>query len=293
MAKGHASTIRFGYQILLLVLGLTLFVLVVKTWLGLLTRSLSLLADTLHILIDCFSTVLSLFSLTSLQQSGGKEVWGHRRRETIAILLLVALLSFLGINLFGIALYQLYSLVQAPSLVSSVQVDVPLILLLVVVLCIRLCLALFERHESRLLALTTLRTNANQALWDIWLSILVLLSLAAVVQGWLWVDAAMAIVLLAMLFPSFWQLLICQIPSLLHQEAIAPEALSQLALRVEGVADCWQIRSRGMVGRQVYIHLSIRLKPEYTDAASWVTEKIENLIHDRFGPAQIRINVKR
>ncbi len=287
------NRIQAGYRVVLVILWLTLLILAVKIWAGWATRSLSLLADSLHVTVDCFSTLLSVYSIASLQQTGGRDVWGHRRREAIATLFLVALLGFLGFSLLGVSIYQFQALIHNESLLPAIQVDLPLILLLSVVVSVHICLVLYERYESRVLEISALRHNANHILGDVWLTILMLCGLVGVFLGYVWLDSLMAIVLLLMLIPSFWRVLSWQVPSMTYQMAIAPDVLAQLALKVDGVAECQQVRSRGLVGRHVFIQMHVRLHPEFVSIPHLVTERLESLLRERYGSVQARIYVKK
>lgn len=292
MMQGY-SFHRAGYRVALLVLWLTLLILAVKLWAGWATRSLSLLADSLHALVDSFSTILSICSIASLRQNKGLEVWGHRKRETLVVLLLVALLGFLGLSLLGVAIYQFHALIHNASLLPTVQVDMPLMLLLSIVISVHICLVVFERYESRVLEITALRHNANHILQDVWLTILVLFGLVGVSQGIVWLDSLMSIVVIVMLIPSVWRILSWQLPSMLYQVVIAPELLAQMAMKVEGVAECSRIYSKGVIGQQVLIQMHIQLYPEFASIAHLITERLENLLRDRYGAVQTRIYVKK
>lgn len=292
MVEAHRRS-QAGCRVLLIVLWLTLMILAVKVWAGWATRSLSLLADSLHVLIDSFSTFLSLCTVLSLGQTSGREVWGHRRREAAAILTLVAGLGFLSFSLMGVSAYQFQALMQNTSLLPAVQVDLPLILLLTIVISIHICLVLFERYESTILDLSVLRLNANHILTDIWLTIAMLLGLVGVLAGYVWLDSLMAIVLLLMLIPSLWRVLNQQIPSMTHHMAIAPEVLAQLALQVEGIVACQEVRSRGLLGRHLLIQMHLSVHPEFMTVAHLVTERLEKLLRERYGSVQTRFYVRK
>ncbi|WP_416666289.1 cation diffusion facilitator family transporter [Egbenema bharatensis] len=287
------SRSQAGCRALLIILWLTLMILAVKGWAGWATRSLSLLADSLHVLVDSFSTLLSLHTVACLRHTSGREVWGHRKRETAAVLMLVAILGFLGFSLMSVSVYQFQALIQDASLLPAIQVDLPLILLLTIVISIHICLVLFERYEANILDMAVLRLNANHVLTDIWLTIAMLLGLIGVWLGYVWLDSLMAIVLLFMLIPSLWRVLNQQLPSMMHHMAIAPEVLAQLALQVEGVVACQDVRSRGLLGRPLVIQMHLSLHPEFAVAAHLVTERLEKLLRERYGSVQTRFYVRK
>lgn len=286
------SHAQIGYRILLITLWLTLLILAVRVWAGWATRSLSLLVDALHTLVDSFSTLLSLCTVTSLKQTGGREVVGHRGGQTLLVLCMTALTGFLGFSLLGIALYQLYVLTYAPSLLAGVRIDFPLLLLLAAVTLVQACFVLFQRYEARVLGVLALRHHANYILQGLWLSGLVLVGLAGSSRGMPWLDATLAVVLLLLLIPSIWQMLNWQVPSMIHSIAIAPESLKQIALQIEGVSDCQKILSWGVLGRHLFIQMSLHLHPEFVSLAPTIVERLENRLRDRYGSVQAKIDIK-
>ena len=45
------------------------------------------------------------------------------------------------------------------------------------------------------------------------------------------------------------------------------------------------------MGRQVWVEMTLVLHPEFMGSQNWVTQQIEALIRDRYGPVQVRIEV--
>jgi cation diffusion facilitator family transporter len=277
-----------SFQVLLATLWLTLLVLTVKVWAGWATRSLCLLAESLHTLIDSVSVMLSLMAIASRHQKAGREVWGHDRWQAAGVLLLVAFLGFAGLMLLSMAVPQL--LVGGSPL--PVAINLPLIQLLGIAIAVHFCMIWFERYEARLLENSALRLNANHMLQDGWLSIGMLVGLVGIWRGFLWLDPLMAIVLVIMAIPSCWRMLNWQLPLLVRQIAIAPEAIAQIASQIEGVMQCRRIRSQGIVGRQVWVEMSLVLHPEFVSITRTIAERIEAAIRDRYGPAQVVIYVE-
>ena len=165
-------------------------------------------------------------------------------------------------------------------------------MLLAIVIAIQLCLVLFERHESRQLNNPTLRQNANHILVHSWLTLLMLAGLVAISQGYFWVDPLITILLTLMLAPNLWRILDKQLPSMMYQMAVAPESLSKLAAKIEGVADCHTLRSQGVVGRQLMIEMYLLLQPEFMSMAHLIGERLEGLLRERYGAVKTKIYVK-
>jgi cation diffusion facilitator family transporter len=278
-------------QVLLATLWLSLLVLAVKVWAGWATHSLSLLAESLHTLIDVFSTLLSLITVSSPFRTLGREVGGHGKFETSGAFFVVAFLGFAGFNLLGMSFQQLEAATHSTVLPYPVNINPQLIQLLGVVIAISLCATFFERYEARVLDSPALRLNANHMLQDAWLTILVLAGLVGVWQGYMWLDPLLAIVIVIMAVGSCWRVLNWQLPLLVRQTAIAPEALAQTARQIEGVTHCYQVQSRGIVGRHVFVKMHLVLHPEFMGAARLISERVEGAIRERYGPVQVVIQI--
>lgn len=278
-------------QILLMTLWLTLLMLVVKVGLAWATRSLSIVAESLHTVIDGFSTVLSLIALSAPNRQSGREVWGHGRLETGLALLLVALLGFAGLSLFGVAIEQFAT---DPTLrtMPPLRMRLSVIGLLGVVYLASVGLALFERKVSRSLDSSILKLNARHILQDAWLTLFLLIGLLGVWRGYVWFDPFLTIVMVITAGLSCWRVMNWQLPLMVRQVAIAPEAIAQIVRQVQGVTQCYEVRSRGLVGRQVFVEMRVIVHPEFLGASEWIVEQIEGAIRDRYGPVQVMIFVE-
>lgn len=167
----------------------------------------------------------------------------------------------------------------------------PLLQLLGLVAAILFCLACFKCYEAIVLESPTLRFNASGLFWDVWLMLLVLAGLFGVLQGHLWLDPLLAIGMVGAALASGYRVLNRQIPSLIQQMPIAPEALAQTIHQVEGVTHCYGIQSRGMVGRQIFVEMRLILHPEYSAFAPLIADRVERAIRERYGPAKVVIYI--
>ncbi|MBE9013916.1 cation diffusion facilitator family transporter [Pseudanabaenaceae cyanobacterium LEGE 13415] len=278
-------------QVLLMTLWLTLLMLVVKVGAAWATRSLAIVAESLHTVIDGFSTVLSLFAISAPNRQSGREVWGHGRLETGLALLLVALLGFAGLSLFSVAVGQL---AIDPTLRSMppIRMRLAVIGLLGIVFAASVGLALFERKVSRSLDSSVLKLNARHILQDAWLTVFLLLGLFGIWAGYSWFDPFLTIVMVLTAGLSCWRVLNWQLPLMVRQVAIAPEAIGQMVRQVQGVTSCYEVRSRGIVGRQVFVEMRVMVHPEFLGASDWIVEQIEGAIRDRYGPVQVMIFIE-
>lgn len=283
---------RTSYRLLLATLWATLLLLAVEVIGGWATGSLTLLAEALHTLIDGFSTILSLVAVTSPQRQMGREVWGHGRSEVAATLILCAFLGFTGISLVFIALRQLWAGLNGADNPFPVTLDGPVLRLTALMVIVNIALGVYANYQARSLSSLTLRLNTQHFLADVWLSLVMVAVLLAIYYNQHWLDPVFALGLLSLVARSLWRVLNEQLPMLLRPTAIAPEAIAHLVSQVEGVTRCQRIRSRGMVGRQVWVELHLALHPEYMEMANAIGDQVEALLRRQYGPLRTQIWVE-
>ncbi|HEY9896757.1 MAG TPA: cation diffusion facilitator family transporter [Candidatus Sericytochromatia bacterium] len=280
---------RASRRVLLASLWLALLILVVKMWIGWATQSLSLLAESLQTLVNGFSILLSTIAITS-RYPASREVGGHGKLESVLALLLAALMGFACLSLLVVSVQQLEAIAHEASWLP-VRVNSPLLQLLGVVVATNFCLACFQRYEAGLLENSALRFSAGHLFQDTWLMLAVLAGLVGVGRGYLWLDPVLAMLLVLAAICNCWRIFNWQLPSLMRQIAIAPEALAQTIHQVEGITHCYGIQSRGVVGRHVFVEMRLILHPECLSIARSIAERVEHAIRDRYGPVKVVIYI--
>ncbi|WP_088890698.1 cation transporter [Leptolyngbya ohadii] len=276
-------------RLLLIIFGLTLLFFGLKVWVAWTTRSLCLFAESLRAILDCFSTLLSLLTLSAFPQPVRWTIWSHRRRETLMVLLLVALMGFGGFNLLGLSLLQLYALWQEPTLETVAPISPAFIFLLFALLLVQWGMLLFERHEANVLQSVVLRVNARQMLQDVGVTGSAIAGVVGAALGLRWLDPLLTLGLLLLVSISLWRLLSWQMPSLVRQVIIAPETLAKLVGQIEGVAACSQIRTQGLVGKLVFVQMRLRLRPEFQRMAQTIVARLEHMLRERYGAVETEI----
>ncbi|MBU6228606.1 MAG: cation diffusion facilitator family transporter [Cyanobacteria bacterium REEB459] len=287
-----ASPRHLTYRLLLTSLWATLLLLVVEAIGGWASHSLTLLAESLHTLVDSFSTILSLVAVTSPQRQMGREVWGHGRAEVAATLILCAFLGFTGTSLLFIALSQMLKTLQGIADPFTVSLPIQVLWFTAAMVILTISLGIYASYQARNLNSLALKLNSHHFLADAWLSLTMVGVLMAIWQHQLWLDPVYSLVLLPLVARSLWRVLNDQLPMLLRPTAIAPEAIAHLVTQVDGVVQCTRIRSRGMVGRQVWIELNLVLHPEFLASAEPIGEQIEARLRHQYGPLRTRIWVE-
>lgn len=277
-----------SHRILLIALWLTLMMLAVKVWMGWSTRSLSLATGALHTLVTSFSLLLSLVAL-SAPSAPKREPWGHTRLESGLTLMLVGFLGAAYCFLVGVAVQHIGFVSDTHT--APLQLNSAVFQLLGGITLISLTLGLVGRSQALSLENSMLRFSFSQSLQDAGLMVLVLAGLIGVAYGLPWLDLAVAVIALLVMSFNLWRIVNWQLPSMVRQVAIAPEAIARTARRVEGILHCYNIQTRGMVGRMVYIEMRLLLHPECRTVAPTIVQRLERLIMQQYGPAKVVIQV--
>lgn len=283
--QDHRSKIRF---VLLLTLGLNLFVTGLKTVVGIQTGSLSLQADALHSFTDAASNVLGLVANQWANPYPDREhPYGHQKFEALGAL---GIAAFLGMACFEILQSALQRILQGsdPLTLSATE-----LWLLLIVLGINIFVTLYERHMGQKLGSPVLLADAQHTLSDVWVTFAVLAGLIGIWWlDWQWLDLALAFPVALLVFWSAWQVLKTNVPWLVDQVAIAPEAVHRIVMAVPGVLNCHDISSRGVVGRQVFIEMHLIVDAEDVTMAHAITEAVEAALQERYAPARILTHVE-
>ncbi|MBW4692392.1 MAG: cation diffusion facilitator family transporter [Lyngbya sp. HA4199-MV5] len=286
MVIDHRSQVR---KVLLITLLLNVFVMLLKAGIGWLTGSLSLLADALHSVTDSANNILGLIaSRFSSPEPDRDHPYGHQKFEAVGAL---GIAAFLGIACFEILQGAIEHLITPNH--SPVKISPQELWLLLIVLGINIFVAFYERREGMRVGSAILLADAKHTMSDIWVTISVLGGLIGIwAWGLQWLDVVLAFPVAVLVFYSGWSVLKENLPSLVDEMAIAPEAIHAIAMQVPGVINCHDIASRGIVGRQIFIEMHLIVSAADVETAHQITEAVEDRLEERFSPARILIHVE-
>ncbi len=275
-------------RVLWLTLGLNIFVMLLKAGVGIATNSLSLQADALHSLTDSASNVLGLLTMRLANPHPDRDhPYGHQKFEGLGAL---GIAAFLGMACFEILQSAMERLFQQSSQVKISEAELWLLLL---ILGVNIFVTVYERREGLRLGSRILIADAYHTLSDIWVTIAVLAGLVGIwAFNWQWLDLVLAFPVAGLVFWSGWRVLRQNIPWLVDEMAIAPEAIHQAVMGVPGVLNCHDIASRGLVGRQVFIEMHLIVDTNYLDQAHEITEIVEARLQELFPPARVMIHME-
>ncbi len=276
-------------RVLLITLGLNLFVMLLKAGVGWLTGSLSLLADALHSVTDSANNVLGLItSRLSSPHPDRDHPYGHQKFEAVGAL---GIAAFLGIAFFEIMQSAIERILSSNH--SLVKITANELWLLLLVLGVNIFVAFYERYVGKKVGSPILIADAQHTMSDIWVTISVMVGLIGIwTLGWQWLDMILAFPVAILVFWSGWSVIRENLPWLVDEMAVAPEAIHTEAIQISGVLNCHSIASRGVVGRQTFIEMHLIVDAIDVETAHHITEEVEARLEERFGPARVTIHVE-
>ncbi|MFB8790018.1 MAG: cation diffusion facilitator family transporter [Potamolinea sp.] len=291
MVLDNRSEVR---KVLLITLLLNLFVMALKAVVGFLTGSLSLQADALHSVTDSANNVLGLIaSRFSSPQPDRDHPYGHQKFEAVGAL---GIAAFLGIACFEILQGAIERLFKE---LTPVNISASELWLLLIVLGVNIFVTYYERGVGKRVGSPILIADAQHTMSDVWVTITVLAGLIGVWQAkqlnlpqLQWLDVILSFPVALLVFYSGWKVLTENLPWLVDEMAIAPEAIRDVVMQVPGVINCHDIASRGLLGRQVFIEMHMIVDAWDVESAHEITEEVENHLEERFSPVRVLIHVE-
>ena len=285
MVADNRSTVR---KVLIITLVLNLFVMGLKAAVGWWTGSLSLLADAMHSFTDSANNVLGLVtSQLSSPEPDHDHPYGHQKYEAIGAL---GIAAFLGIACFTILEGAIERIIKGGE---PIQIGAPELWLLLIVLGVNIFVAFYERRVGLRVGSPILLADAQHTMSDIWVTITVLAGLVGIwIWGIQWLDVLLAFPVAVLVISSAWRVLRDNLPWLVDEVAIAPEAIHDVVMQVPGVLNCHSIASRGLLGRQVFIEMHLIVDAADVETAHNITETVEAHLEERYRPVRVSIHIE-
>ncbi|MGC1310507.1 MAG: cation diffusion facilitator family transporter [Phormidesmis sp.] len=274
-------------RVLSITLVLNIAVVVLKLVVGWWTGSLSLLADALHSITDSANNVLGLVTNQLASPVPDRDhPYGHQKYEAVGAL---GIAAFLGIACFEILKGAIERLIDGSEPVTMGALS---LWFLLAVLGINIFVAFYERRVGNRLGSNILIADAQHTMSDIWITIAVLGGLIGVWVGVQWLDVFLAFPVALLVIRSGWVVLSANLPWLVDEMAIAPEAIHTEVMSVPGVLNCHSIASRGLLGRKVFIDMHLIVEPQDVLSAHEITERVEQRLEEEFGSTRVTIHVE-
>ncbi len=261
-----------------------LLVLIGKTFVGLSTGSMSILADAIHSLTDLTNNVVAWFVMHFSSLPADREhPYGHRKFETLAVFILASILVVLAFEL------ALNAITREETEVASSGIE---LVVMLSVLVINILVTNWQHRWANRLDSDILRADATHTFADVLITSVVIVGWQLSAMGYVWVDRLCALGVSFLVFYLAYNLFRRAVPVLLDEYAIDPEELSNTINKVHGVKSASRIRSR-WIGKTRAIDLVISVDPTLSiEESHRIADEIESLIEERFDTTDISIHVE-
>ena len=261
-----------------------LLVVIVKAIVGFSTGSVAILADALHSVTDLFNNVIAIAVIrVSVAPPDREHPYGHRQFETLAVFGLATLLTVTAVEL---VLHAIRTRDQA--IVGS-----PLELgIMLAVLVVNTGLALWQRAWAIRINSNILRADASHTMSDVLTTVVVIVGWQLSTMGYRWLDTLCSIGVALLVFRLAVQLFRRTAPILVESYAIEPEAIMATALKVKGVEEVENIRSRH-VGQDSFVDLTIKVDGTLsTHDAHELADQVEAQLIEEYAVFDVAVHIE-
>jgi cation diffusion facilitator family transporter len=215
-------------RVFVYVLILNLAVAFAKIIYGTLIGSLSMIADGYHSLFDGVSNIIGLAgSFIAANPPDVDHPYGHQKYETVASVSIALLLLFVGFEIFQNALNSF--LVQSKPEVTAVSYFIVL-----VTICINYIITRYEYREGKFLRSQVLIADSIHKKSDIYVSLSVIVSLAAIELGYPIIDPIVSLIIAFIIFRAGYRIIKESSRTLLDMSMIEEKEICRLVMIIEG-----------------------------------------------------------
>lgn len=258
-AHGSAVSNRLVRRSVNVSMGLNIALSVLQIIVGWLAHSHSLLVDGFHSFSDLLSDVLVLFvARHSARAADDNHPYGHARLETLATLILGAMLLVIGGGFLYSAAERAVSVEAAPP-VEMMALYVALLALVSKEWLFRYMLKVAKKANSAMLV-----ANAWHSRSDAASSLVVAIGIGGSLLGFVYADLLAAAIVGALIVKMGWQFSRSALEELIDKGASAEqiEEIRQVIRETPGVMDLHELRSRRMADRilvDAHVHVAPRI----------------------------------
>ena len=271
----HETTVGVR-RVLWIVLILNALVAAAKLITGLLTGTVSMVADGFHSSVDASSNVIGLVGIQlAAQPPDADHPYGHRRFETLATLAIGGMMLVAAWEILKTSLER--ALNGGEPAITPVNFAV-----MIGTMLLNLLVTFYERRAGRRYHSDILLADASHTASDFFVSLSVLASLAATSLGFPWMDIVVALFIVVVIVRIGLSIIGQTSNTLADRQMLDPEAVSAAVAGVPGVEQTVRIRSRG-TSDAILVDVDARIKPATTtDHAYSIGRAIKERIREQF-----------
>jgi cation diffusion facilitator family transporter len=271
-----ARTGREVRRVLWITLWLNLAVSAAKVAVGMLTSTLSLVADGYHSLMDGSGNILGLITLRFAQKPPDEDhQYGHRKFEVLASMAISILLFATA----GEILLQSFGRLRAGGVPSPNWVTIATAL---GTLAVNLFVTRYESRRGRELHSSFLIADSRHTLSDVYATIGVLTAILLSRAGMTWADPIAAVMIAGVIVVAGYRILTSGLNVVADRAVIDAARIEEVALSFPRVQACRQVRTRGFEDA-VFLDLIVLLDPGLSlQEAHELCDRMEATLHVRF-----------
>lgn len=267
-------------RVLLNVLILNLSVALAKIVVGLLTSTLSMVADGFHSIMDASSNLIGVAGTAIAARPPDEEhPYGHRRFETLATLAIGGLLLVAAWEILKSAMERLFG--------GGSAVATPLSFVVMFgTMAVNLIVVLYEGRAGRRYQSDLLLADMSQSRIDFVISFSVIVGLALSAIGITWADTIIALLIVALIVYTAYEILRKTTQILVDAAALDPERIRAIVAGVPGIDSISRVRSRGPADT-IYADVDVQVQSATTaDHARAIADEIQDRVKAAFKGVQ-------
>ncbi len=165
------------------------FLFLIKIFIGVLTGSFALIADSLNSLSDVFSSLIALISVKfSCKKPDNCHPFGHERIESITGLIIGIIVAVIGVELIKESIIKII-------LGNEIKSGFLAVIVLLITIIVKLVLAFFTKKSSDKTKSIALFAIAEDSKLDVLISFTALIGVIGAIKGYLILDPLMALII--------------------------------------------------------------------------------------------------
>lgn len=273
-------------KVLFIILFLNLFVLIIKIFAGIATKSLSILSDAAHSGADTLNNIVGLIVLKYALEPPDKEhPYGHGKFETLAAFGIVGFLAIACVEILQGSIDRLIHPVNLPLFKKEI------VWLLIVTLIVNLFVWIYERNEGKKLKSDLLIADSSHTGSDVLITLSVLLSQFFIAREMYFIDPIIAIIIAVLIAKAGFEIISRTVPVLVDEIWLDPKEISKSVLSIKDVLDCYDVYSR-RGPYLAFIECKIKVIPKDLYNAHKIADKVEEKLKKDFGKCKVTVHVE-
>ncbi len=272
--------------IIKVILGFNILVFLMKLYIGITAQSLSILGDAAHSGVDSLNNVLGLAMVYIASQPPDREhPYGHEKFETLGA---IAIVAFLGVASFELIEKSIMRFLHPAELPI---IDKTTIIFLLITLVINIFVWLYEKNAGHKYNSEFLKADAEHTFSDILITLSILASTYFILKGYYFLDPLLGILIAFIILRSAFEIAQRTVPILVDEFWIDPEELEKIAMSVNKVAECEDIKSRKS-HLDGFIEMTVKFRTDSLVEAHKLSHEIEHKIHEKHGDCLVTIHIE-